>query len=356
MARPTFMHIDLDALVYNYGRAKQFASNSKIIAMVKADAYGHGLVRVVNALQMADAFGVACLEEAIVIRKSGLNNRIVLVGGFFSKEELPIISKLNIDVVIHQSRQIDILENIDLSNRINVWCKIDVGMHRLGFSVDEFDFFYKRLIKNKNVITPINVMAHFSDADDSQKPTTIQQLKLFEKTTKSLSCEKSLAASAAIIAFPQSHYDWVRPGIMLYGVSPIVGKQGKQHDLKPVMSLKSKLMSIRVQREGDAIGYGGTWRCPEKMPTGVVAIGYGDGYPRHARSGTNVMINNTLCPIIGRVSMDLLAIDLRQCPNAKVDDDVILWGDELPVEIIAENSGTIGYELLTGVTKRVHVA
>jgi len=352
MACPTKVNIDINALQHNLKRARELAPNSKIMAMVKGNAYGHGIARVAQALQAADAFGVACLEEAVIIRQAGLSNPIVLMSGFVSSDDLNKIIDLNCQIVVHSFSQLKALEQAHLSKPIKAWLKINTGMNRLGFMLEDVADVYARLSNCKNIESPPNLITHFADADDKEKLTTLQQIKVFEAVTKDLAGEKSLANSAGILSFPQSHADWVRPGGLLYGVSSLLNDEGVKHNLIPVMTLQSKIIAVHQVKQGAVIGYGGIWQCPEDMSFAIVAIGYGDGYPRHARIGTPVLINGKICPLIGRVAMDMIAVDLRSYPDAKIGDEVILWGKGLPIEKIAECSDTITYELFCGIARR----
>ncbi|MDH5445243.1 MAG: alanine racemase [Gammaproteobacteria bacterium] len=357
MSRATRAVIDLAALRHNLQISRQAAPNSKQMAIIKAHAYGHGMVRIAQALDEADAFGVAIIEEAIPLREAGISKPILLLEGFNSKQDLNLIRGYKLDCVIHHESQLKILESIE-GDPIKVWLKIDSGMHRLGFSPDIANEVYQRLLKCPSVSQPISLMTHLSNADDLADDFTEQQIRTFNeaigfKNSSNEEIDCSIANSAGIMGWPSSHADWVRPGIMLYGVSPFISQATKQYDLKPVMTLKSELIAVNQYKKGDRIGYGGTWACPEDMPVGVVAIGYGDGYPRHAPSGTPVLVKDRPCQLVGRVSMDMLTIDLRHCSDAKPGDEVILWGKGLPIEKIADLSGTIAYELLCGVTNRV---
>lgn len=354
-AIPTYRqaHIDLDALQANYRWVKSLAPRSKLMAMVKSNAYGHGLVKIAEALPLADAFGVATLDEAITLREAGICQRIVLLSGFFEPSELSLISHHRIDIVVHQYAQLAVLEKIALARPLNVWLKIDTGMHRLGFAAEHTRLVYQRLMQCQSVAKPMVVMSHFADADDLSKTTTQQQLQQFTQATQDLKVLKSIAHSSGILAYPASHFDWVRPGILLYGVSPML-VQTQPLPLKPVMTLQARLLAINPLKRGDCVGYGGTWKCEEDMHLGVVSIGYGDGYPRHAPSGTPVLIQGVSCPLVGRVSMDFLTVDLRPCPQAKIGDTVTLWGSGLPIEAIAKQAGTLSYELTCHITSRVN--
>lgn len=353
--RAARVEINLDALRHNLKCIRQFAPNRAILAMVKANAYGHGLETVATALNEADAFGVACLEEAIRLRDAGIRQRIVLMEGFFASDELALICELDLDIMVHQRSQIEALKRLTLPMPIRVWLKVDTGMNRLGFVPSELAHAWHELSKCPNVASIECIVSHLAEADNIDSKKTITQLHQFIQATADLTCKRSLANSAAILAWPETHNDWVRPGITLFGISPFPGKIGMDHGLQPVMTVISELIAIRQLCKGDKVGYGGLWTCPEDMPVGVVAIGYGDGYPRHAGKGTPVLINDRLVPIVGQVSMDMLTVDLRSYPAAKVGDRVVLWGEGLPIEEVARNVPTIAYELLCGVAQRLKI-
>jgi alanine racemase len=355
MSRPTKITIDLAALRHNLQQVRQYAPKSAVIAMVKSNAYGHGLERIAAALPDAEALGVACSEEGLLLRAAGVTNPIVLMEGLFSADELFRVAANNFILVVHHVSQVEMLEQSATIEPISVWLKIDTGMHRLGFEPNEVRAIFQRLMNCAAVKKPIGLMTHFAQSDSSDRAPTVQQIKSFNSTTQDLSGPRSLANSAGILAWPDAHAEWVRPGIMLYGASPFAGHSGVEYHLEPVMTLTSELIAIHFLPKGSQVGYGGTWTCPEDMRIGVVGIGYGDGYPRHAINGTPVLVNGRICPLAGRVSMDMITVDLRTQPEAKVGDPVLLWGKGLPVEVVAEYSGTIGYELLTRITQRVHV-
>lgn len=354
MSRPTQIIIDLAALRHNFQQIKKLAPHSAVLAMVKSNAYGHGLERIALALPEANALGVACLEEGMILRKVGVKNPIMLMEGLFRPDELPRAVEGNFILVVHHIAQVEMLENANIPP-IPIWLKIDTGMHRLGFAPDEVANAYTRLMNCSAVKKPIGLMTHFAEADSDNNEKTLQQIELFNRVTQSFSGPKSLANSGGILTSPAAHADWVRPGIMLYGASPFSKHSGNEYGLKPVMSLTSELIAIHHLKKGERIGYGGTWVCPEDMRVGIVAIGYGDGYPRHAKNEAPILVNGQRCSLVGRVSMDMSSVDLRNQPNAQVGDPVILWGDGLPVESIAAHSDTTGYELLTRITQRVHV-
>ncbi len=353
MTRPSRVVIDKQALIHNLKRVRELAPSSKVMVVIKADAYGHGIVRTAQTLKDADAYGVACLEEAEELRAAGIINPIVLLEGPHKAIDLNRIVQLKLEVVIHNEIQVEALEHASLDEPLQVWLKIDTGMHRLGVSIDKAKALLERLNNCSNVNPSIRLMTHFATANQVDHPLTQQQLKLFKQFCSELNYEKTLANSAAIINFSETHADWVRPGLMLYGVSPMKDKLADDYGLKPVMTLESEIISIQHLRKGDSVGYGATWRCPEDMPVGVVAAGYGDGFPRHARSGTPIIVNGVRCSLIGRASMDMLTVDLRNQPQAKIGDRIVLWGESLPIEEIAQHADTIPYELLCGVHKRL---
>lgn len=345
--------IDLVALQRNLSIAKQAAPQSKLLAVIKADGYGHGLCQVAEALQAADGFGVACLQEAIKLREAGIQKTILLLEGVFSPEELKWVERYKLSMVVHQVQQLEWLEQLADSRDclISTWLKLDTGMHRLGFSAAQFVEAEARLKSCAAVDGDITVMSHFANADLPTHPANQQQLSLLNAISKT--SPKSMANSAALLALPQSHFDWVRPGIMLFGCSPFAEWPAEGCELHPVMTLKARLFEIKSLKKGDAIGYGGGWVSPEDMKVGVVSIGYGDGYPRHAANGTPVWINGYECSLAGRVSMDMICVDLRNYPDAQCGDEAVLWGAGLAIERVAAAAGTIGYELLCGITPRV---
>lgn len=364
MTRATRAVIDLDALRDNLQRARSADPEAKQFAVIKADAYGHGLVPVAQALSgeaagqitAADGFAVANLEEAMQLREAGIFQPTLLLEGFFHVDELPQIQRHGFEMVVHNHQQLIALETFakaEKNAKFSVWLKVDTGMRRLGFSVEEIPAAWKRLSACSAVQQPARLMTHLACADDFQHPATLQQLERFKALLPKVEVERSIANSAGILGWMGSHSDIDRPGIMLYGVSPFADENSANRQLRPVMTLSSELISIKLCKQGDAVGYGGSWLCPEAMPVGVVAIGYGDGYPRHAPAGTPVLINGVEVPLIGRVSMDMICVDLRQQTSAKVGDPVVLWGEGLPVETIASAATTIAYELFCGVTARV---
>lgn len=354
MSRATTVRLDLGALVHNLQRVRAAASGRQVAAAVKADGYGHGLLRVARTLD-TDAFAVACIEEALILREAGVTRSILLLEGVFEAEELPLCARHRLDIAVHHPEQIRMLETARLERALRVWLKIDTGMHRLGVEPAAVPVIFQRLRHCPSVVPGIGLMSHLARADERDCDDTLHQLSVFKTSTIDMPGQRSLANSAGILGWPQTHFDWVRPGIMLYGASPFVDGLASDEDLRPVMTFHTRLISIKRLRQGEPIGYGGSWICPEDMDVGVAAAGYGDGYPRHAPSGTPVLINNREAALAGRVSMDMITLDLRQHPEARVGDPVVLWGEGLPVERIAKAAGTISYALLCGVTARVRV-
>jgi alanine racemase len=352
--RPTQVHIDLSALRHNLQQVRRAAPNSGVMAAIKANGYGHGLVRVARALEQSDGFGVACLNEGLSLREAGIDAPITLLEGFFHTDELPLIVEHRLALVLHHAQQIESLLQAAPRGPIKVWLKIDSGMHRLGVRPEEAAHWWQKLQQHP-ALEPVGQMTHLADADELLRPETRAQLALFAHATAGLGGEQSIANSAGILGWPGSHADVVRPGIMLYGVSPFVGGRAVDNGLRPVMTFSSALIAVNHLKKGDAVGYGGTWVCPEDMPVGVVAVGYGDGYPRHAANGTPVLVNGERQPMVGRVSMDMITVDLRSQPDARTGDPVVLWGEGLPAEEVAEAAGTIAYELFCGVTPRVRI-
>ncbi|GMU43126.1 MAG: alanine racemase [Xanthomonadales bacterium] len=353
--RATTATIHLDALRHNLRKVRALAPKSKLMAVVKADGYGHGLERVAQALAGADAFGVATLADAERVRRAGLKHRVVLLSGFDEPSDLSAVRELGIDCVIHHESQLALLERLLPPGPLSLWIKLDTGMHRLGFDPGQARRVWERL-RALPQVAELRWMTHFACADDGDRERSEAQMARFREAIGELPGERSLANSAAVQAFPMSHGDWIRPGGMLYGLSTFHRRSGRDLGLKPAMSLSTRLVSVQQLAAGEAVGYGATWTAAQPTRIGIAAVGYGDGYPRHAPAGTPVRVAGQSARVIGRVSMDLLAIDLAAAPAAEVGSDVLLWGPELPVEQVAEAAGTIGYELVCGVTRRVQFA
>jgi alanine racemase len=356
MTRTAYAVIHLEAIAHNVQQVRLAAPNSKIMAVIKANAYGHGLLRVAQALNgLVDGFAVARVQEGVRLRKSGFQQRIVVLEGFTEREELQSLLNYDLEASLHSPHQLEILTNQTESKQLGVWVKLDTGMNRLGFKAREIKNIYEQLSACNVVKKPLNFMTHFANADDKNDSKTVQQIELFNQLTANYDGEKSMANSAGILAWQDSQTDWVRAGIMLFGISPFADSTGKQLGLHPLMSLHSRLIAVRDVDAGETVGYSGTWTSPHATKLGVVAIGYGDGYPRYARSGTPVLINGERVPLVGRVSMDMITVDLGLNSTAKAGDNVTLWGEELPVEEIALCSDTIPYTLVCGITPRVEI-
>lgn len=353
MSRATGAVIDLTALRYNLQRVRELAPRSRVMAVVKANAYGHGLALAAQALVGADAFAVAGLEEAQIVRRAGLSNPIVLLEGVFGEAELEAAARWSCELVVHDAYQLQLIEKSGLKEELGVWLKVDTGMNRLGFASAAAQDAWKRLNQAKAVKQPVRLMTHFASADEVSNPKTQAQLEAFAAATAGMQAERSIANSAGILAWPQSHADWVRPGSMLYGASPFAERRGADDRLKPAMTMGTALIAVKTLKRGETVGYGGAFVAPADMSLGIAAIGYGDGYPRHAPTGTPVLVNDVRVPLVGRVAMDMIAVDLSAVPGAAVGDPVIAWGPALPVEEIARAAGTIPLELLCGVTQRV---
>ncbi len=352
--RLAIAEINLQALAHNLAQVKRFAPGCKVMAVLKANAYGHGLVKIAQYLNDADAFAVARIDEALALRAGGLTKPIVLLEGFFHQDDLPILLANNFQTIIHDENQLTSLENAMLDAPIACWLKINTGMHRLGIAPSQFESFYSRLKSSPNARDDIKLMTHFSCADDINDEKTAQQIALFDSLADGKSEQHCLANSAGIIAWPKGHGEWVRPGLMLYGVSPMLNGVGQQHGLEPVMRLTTRVIAIRDVEANQCVGYGGRWCSDKATKLAVVAMGYGDGYPRHAEQGTPVIIKSQRYGIVGSVAMDMITVDIGDNhDNIKVGDEVIMWGPELPVEEIAQCATTIPYELLCNITPRV---
>lgn len=354
MARAATATINLNAIRHNYLLAKNASPENKAVAIIKADAYGHGAVKVAQSLEdIADAFGVACIEEAIELREAGITLPILLLEGFFTADELDYISQNNLWCAVHSVDQIKIIADTELSKPIKIWLKMDSGMHRLGVHPDQYEAAYQEL-KSLPQVEEVVLMSHFASADEPQKNTTAEQIRCFDAVASKLDAPVSLANSAGTMAHPDARRSWQRPGIMLYGATPFAESQELADQLKAAMTLSSEVIAVRELQPGDAVGYSGKWVCDKPSRVGTVAMGYADGYPRHAKNGTPVLVDGKLTQIIGRVSMDMLAVDLTALPEAGVGSHVEFWGDHLKASEVATYCDTIPYTLFTGITRRVH--
>jgi alanine racemase len=352
--RPIQALISQSALQHNLAVVKQHAAHAKVMAVVKANAYGHGLLNVAHALNAADGFAVLALNEALALREAGFKQSILLLEGVFSADELVIAARFVVDIVVHNSLQIDMLEQAVLASTINVHLKMNSGMNRLGFTPEEYSSAFNRLHACHNVHA-ITLMTHFATADEDLGIAA--PLACFEHTVQDLKqtlpSAISLANSATILRYPQAHADWVRPGIMLYGASPVAATLARAFGLSAAMSFTSEIISVQTLAIGGTVGYGNRFTASRPTRVGIVACGYADGYPRHAPNGTPIAVHGQITQTIGRVSMDMLYADLTDIPLAGISSPVEMWGQQVPVDSVAEICGTVGYELLCAVAGRV---
>ena len=343
--------IDTQALRHNLNVLRARAGRAKVIAVVKANAYGHGLVSAALAIQDAGAFAVARLEEGMSLRAAGIGSRIVLLEGVFSRSQLEDAAHDDLDLVVHDARQIELLEQSGGAGRFSIWIKIDTGMNRLGFAPREFAAALERI----RHLSPreLRLMTHLACADERDARVTTAQLERFHEATQGLSYETSVVNSAGLLAdaAPQSH--WVRPGIALYGASPFQDATAAEFGLKPVMTLTSTVLTVRHVGRGERVGYGGAWTAGRDSQIAIIAAGYGDGVPRSFAAGTPVLIRGQRAPLVGRVSMDMIAVDVTGVAGVEVGTAAVLWGEGLPVEEVARHADTIAYELLCSVSQRV---
>ncbi len=350
MPRPIQARIDLSALEHNLQVARRASSSARIMAVIKAAAYGHGLLRAAEALKTADGFALLDIRDAVQLREAGLRQTILLLEGFFSADDLSLVAEYDLACVIHSPQQIAMLEAYPRRGGLQVWLKVNSGMNRLGFAPQEVPAVMERLNAHP-AVRDITLMTHFSHADEAAGVAA--QLEMFNALAAPYRLARSLANSAALLRYPATHADWVRPGIMLYGASPFPEVSAQQLGLRPAMTLHSEIISVRELDKGEHIGYGGQFRTETNMRVGVVACGYADGYPRHAATGAPVLVEGQRTRTLGRVSMDMMTVDLSGLPDAKIGSNVTLWGEGLPVEEVAYAAGTISYELLCALTVRV---
>jgi alanine racemase len=349
--RPISATIDLSALRHNLAVARRCAPQSKVFAVLKANAYGHGLLRAARAWSDTDGYALIELEGAVRLREAGYAQRIMLLEGFFETRELPVIVQHRLATVVHSFEQLDMLAALPAGSNLDVLLKVNTGMNRLGLQPDRVREALERLERHPGV-GAITMMTHFANADADAGIDA--PLALFDSTV-GRKYPRSLANSAAVLRYPASHGDWIRPGIMLYGCSPFAENIGFDLKLRPAMTLASELIAVRELAPGDAVGYGSAFVAQERTRVGVVACGYADGYPRHAPTGTPVQVDGRLTRTLGRVSMDMLCVDLTAVPQARVGSAVVLWGEGNPVEHVAQSAGTVGYELLCALAPRVRV-
>ncbi|HBM2877182.1 TPA: catabolic alanine racemase DadX [Klebsiella oxytoca] len=353
MSRPVKASIDMSALRQNQQIVRRAAPGSRLWAVVKANAYGHGLARVWNALSAADGFAMLNLEEAILLRELGWKGPILMLEGFFHADELALFDKYRLTTSVHSNWQIKALQQAKLHAPLDIYVKVNSGMNRLGFMPDRLQIVWQQLRALSNV-SEMTLMSHFAEAEN---PDGIAEpMRRIEQAAEGLDCPRSLANSAATLWHPESHFNWVRPGIVLYGASP----SGQWQDvantgLKPVMTLSSEIIAVQNLKAGEAVGYGATWCTAEERRIGIVACGYADGYPRLAPSGTPVLVDGVRTVTVGRISMDMLAVDLTTCPQAGIGAPVELWGKEIKIDDVAASCGTVGYELMCALAPRVPV-
>ncbi|MBP9752901.1 MAG: alanine racemase [Proteobacteria bacterium] len=354
MSRTAVAYLSTENLLHNFNVIKKKAQHSKIIAMVKANAYGHGIRSVAKRLKsVADLFGVASIDEAHILRSVDVLNPIILMEGVFEKNELIDASEQGFHVVFHSLHQIEWLQNISLKKPIHAWLKVNTGLGRLGITREDAASVYKILNDSANVLKSVKILSHLACADIKDHPLTLKQDEEFKNIAQQFDTELSFCNSAGLFTLPHHHHQYVRPGLTLYGISPFAHISSKELNLKPVMTLKTSLIAIHMMHKGDSIGYGATYICDEDMPIGVIAFGYGDGYPITAKNGTPVLIKGIKCPIVGRVSMDMMMVDLRPLDSYSINDEVTLWGDGLSIEDVVTHTQDITWNMLTSIQNRV---
>ena len=353
MPRPIRATISTAALAHNLGIARNHAGPAKVWAVLKANAYGHGLLRAAQAMAAADGFAVLDFVEALRLRNAGVTKPILMLEGFFQAQDLPLLARHRLTPVIHNIEQVEMLGKAPSDPPLEVYLKVNSGMNRLGFAMDNVLLAWNGLKANKGVAS-VTLMTHFADAEGEEGITG--QLQWFGVETRSFEAPRSLANSAALLRFPEeSRADWVRPGIMLYGCSPLGFKSAEEIGLKPAMTLTSEIVGVQHLEQGERVGYGFAYQAAQEMTIGIVACGYADGYPRHAPSGTPALVAGQRTSTVGRVSMDMLCVDISDIEQAYVGTPVTLWGEGLPCEVVALAAGTVSYELLCALAPRVPV-
>ncbi|CAM9657632.1 unnamed protein product [Phaeothamnion confervicola] len=352
MPRPILATIKASALSHNLSVARQSASHSKVWAVVKANAYGHGLVAAARALQDADGYAMLDFEEAIRLRLQGVKKPILLLEGFFKPQDVALLAEYDLTPVVHNIEQIEILEKASLAKPIDAYLKVNSGMNRLGFTVDNVRIGWNALHGHEQVKS-VTLMTHFADADGAGGVAA--QLEWFNSLTQPMQGPRSLANSAALLRYPETHADWVRPGIMLYGCSPFPDRTAEDLGLRPAMTLTTEVIALQNLQPGERVGYGFGFEAPEEMTIGIVACGYADGYPRLAPTGTPVLVGGQRTRTIGRVSMDMICVDLTTLPEAYIGTPVTMWGEGLSADEVGAAAGTLSYELLCGLAARVPV-
>ena len=350
LANTALARIDLEAIEENLAVVRRVCSRSRIMAMVKADAYGHGLIQVARALQGADGLGVARFEEAVHLREAGIENRVMLLGTLLNQAQLAWCSEQHVDVCAHSQESVTAILAAARAWPLRVWLKLDSGMHRMGLDCTEFVEADRCLAAHRGIVE-LTHMTHFSSADETRTAALDSQLRLFESChLRHPEAPVSLANSAALLSRPETHADWVRPGLMLYGINPL---PEANVPLRPAMRLSSRVLSVRTISVGETVGYNRCWIAARRSRIATVGIGYGDGYPRHVTSGTPVWVNGRQAVVAGRVSMDSMGVDVSDCDAVAVGDEIVLWGPELSAVVVATYAATVPYALFTGVTPRV---
>jgi alanine racemase len=347
-----YVSVDAAALRNNLAVARRFAPGARVIAAVKANAYGHGLVHAARALAGADAFGVARVEEGLGLRAAGISQPIVVLEGVFGANQLEVAATHDLQLVVHSFEQIAMLEQYAGTHRFAIWVKVDTGMNRLGLRVEEFSAAHEKL-RACAAVGSLRLLTHLASAENAGGLETKLQLDRFRALSSPLRVERSIANSAGIIAWPDAHAEWIRPGLMLYGASPFADRAATDLGLLPAMTFTTQVIAVRNVAANEAIGYNGVWRAKRRSRIAVLAVGYGDGYPRCMHAGAPVLIKGREAPVVGRVSMDMTMVDVTDLPEAAVGDEVTLWGKGLPAERVAQFADTIAYELFCRIAQRV---
>ncbi|MEH6550166.1 MAG: alanine racemase [Pseudomonadales bacterium] len=359
MARPAQAIIDLAALRHNYLLAQSLSGDGQVLAVVKANAYGHGAVEIARALEpLAPALGVACIEEAMELRNAGIQCPILLLEGTFTADEVEVASAQSFWLMVENTQQVEAILGASIEAPVRVWLKIDTGMHRLGILPEQVAEYYQRLRASFNVNDDITLATHLASGDDLDSDFTEVQLACFDQAVVGIKASHSIANSPGLLAWPQARRGWNRPGFMLYGNSPLAGSHPEGDKLKPVMTLKSSVIGLRDIQPGESVGYANSWTAERPSRIATVAMGYGDGFPRHTPNGTPVLVDGQRVPLVGRVSMDMITLDVTELDNIEIGSEVILWGVDITANELAISAGTIGYEVLTRMplrTPRVYI-
>jgi alanine racemase len=351
MARPIQVRIDQSAMENNLQVARR-TTTSRLMSVIKANGYGHGLLHAAEAFAATDGYALLDIQDAVRLREAGFRQPILLLEGFFGEDELPVIAEHDLTCVIHSTWQLAMLDAYPGSAKLDVWLKVNSGMNRLGFAPRQVAQVMEQLRRHR-AVRDITLMTHFANADEERG--VAEPLALFNDIVAPYRIARSLANSAALLRYPETHGDWVRPGIMLYGASPFPEVSAQNLGLKPAMTLSSRIIATQTLQPGDEVGYGALFRAEQSMRIGIVACGYADGYPRHAPTGTPILVDGQRTRTLGRVSMDMLCVDLSAMPQAYIGSTVVLWGEGMPVEEVARAAGTVSYELMCARTERVRI-